>query len=57
MTDTRPREFASVISDKVTELIREELESVPKELRLVVADEVVSGVWLEWELRKLKAKK
>ena len=55
--DTRPREFAAVISDKVTELIREELKLVPAEFRVQTVDLALNGVCIEWNLRKAKAKK
>ncbi len=51
MTD-RPRHFASVISDKVTELIREELKAVPAEYRGMVVDEALNSILIQWNLKK-----
>jgi hypothetical protein len=56
MNDTRPREYASVILPKVKELIKAELEDVPKELRLIVTDEVISWLAMDFNLWKTKAK-
>jgi len=55
VTDTRPREYSSAILPKVKELIKAELESVPKELRVIVTDEVIS--WLAMDFNLWKAKK
>jgi hypothetical protein len=52
----RPRHYAAPISDKVTEMIRAELELVPKEYRQMVADEVINSIAITWELRKFKAR-
>ena len=57
MNDTRPREFASVISDKVTLLIREELKLVPAEHRIAVVDMTINSISIEWNLKKAQSKK
>lgn len=54
MNDTRPRAYAQVISDKVTELIREELKAVPKEFQVMVVDEALNSICIEWQLKKVK---
>jgi hypothetical protein len=57
MTDTRPRAYAEEIGKKVTDLIREELKSVPKEFQGMVVDEALNSICIEWNLKKAKSKK
>lgn len=57
MNDTRPREFAEEIGKKVTELIREELKRVPEELRVMVVDETLNSICIEWNLKKAKSRR
>lgn len=52
--DTRPREYAEPIAEKARQLIREELKEVPKELQVMTADHIVSGIGIEWFRKKLK---
>lgn len=56
MTD-RPRHFASVISDKVTELIRAELKLAPKEYHGMIVDEALNSILITWNLKKLRIEK
>lgn len=53
----RPRHYAAVIADKVTELIREELKAVPAEYRVMVTDEALNSICIQWELKKTKARR
>ena len=55
MNDRRPREYASVILPKVKELIKAELEHVPKELRAITTDEVISWLAMDFNVWKAKA--
>jgi hypothetical protein len=54
--DDRPRHYASRIQMKVTELIREELKEVPAEFRVMVVDEALNSICIEWNLKQFKAK-
>lgn len=55
MNDTRPREFAQPIADKLKAVIKAELEHVPKELRAIVTDEAISWLAMDFNLWKAKA--
>lgn len=56
VSNDRPREYAAVIAAKVTELIREELKAVPAEYRVMVTDEALNSICIEWSLKKAKAR-
>lgn len=53
----RPRNYATVISNKVTELIREELKAVPAEQRVAVVDHVLNSLGIEWSMKKTMARR
>jgi len=55
--EKRPREYAQPIADKVTEVIREMLKDIPKELQGIVVDHVLNGLCVDWNLRKAKAER
>lgn len=57
MLEDRPRFHASRISAKVTELIREELKEVPAEFRVMVVDEALNSICIDWNLKKQRSKK
>ena len=53
--EKRPREYAQPIADKLKAVIKAELESVPKELRVMVTDEAISWLAMDFNLWKAKA--
>jgi hypothetical protein len=55
--DKRPREYAEEIGKKVTELIRAELQGVPAEYRVMVVDEALNSICIDWNLKKQRSRK
>lgn len=54
--ETRPREYAEKIGNRIREELKSQLDSVPDEQREQVTDMVINGLAIAWNKRKAAIK-